>query len=293
MSTTLDELLPLPTRVNTLPRDHLSASAIGTFARCPEQFRRRYVLGQKERPGAALVWGKADHKAHELNFRQKIESYEDISADDVKLAFAEEFDQAVERDGGVGEVEWGHDKPGDLKDRGVALVETYHRRVSPTIQPRGVEEKFAYELAGVGVPIIGYVDLRAVPAGAMAPGSALERVVERKTSGRAEKAVKPQWRMQGRLYQAATGLPVEWHVSTKTKLPDVLTPASTPGLAMPFSQEAIEATENRMRGIVETLLHYIATYGPDEPWPTSAPDSWGNVCGYCGFRPTCAHWAGS
>jgi RecB family exonuclease len=275
-----------------LPREHLSPAAIGTFARCPEQFRRRYLLGQKERPAAAMLWGSADHKAHERNFRQKIDSYEDISEDDVKLAFAEEFDQGIDAFGGLAEITWKEDeKPGDIKDRGVALVGAYHRTVSPTIQPRGVEEKIVHEVAGIPVPIIGYIDLRAVPAGAMASGSALERIIDGKTAARAEKNVKPQWRMQGRIYQAATGLPVEWHVKAKGKLPAVYTAQTDPGLRMEWSRKAVEATERRLRGLVSQLLHMIATFGPDEPWPSSAPDSWSNVCGYCGFRPTCAWWA--
>src|SRR5262245_12765341 len=81
-------------------RTHLSASSLTMLGRCPEQFRRVYLKGERQRPGAALVWGSADHYAHEQNFAQKIVSHVDIPEGDVALAFAEGFDQKVESEGG-------------------------------------------------------------------------------------------------------------------------------------------------------------------------------------------------
>lgn len=283
---TLDALLPAP--VNALPRDHLSASSLGTFSRCPEQFRRRYVLGEKERPVAALIWGGVDGATFEYNFRQKIESHEDLPLDDLELKFASILDERVDGSGGPSEVDWGKEYTGKspavafagVKDRGVKLVGAYRRTVAPLVQPLAVEKQFSYEVSGIGVPIIGFIDIDTEAV-----------TIEAKTSGKAVKAVKNDWRLQGRIYQAVHRKPVAWHVKAKTKLPAVYTPTEEPGLLMPVSEVAISAMENRVRGLVETLLHYIDIYGADEPWPTSAPDSWGNTCGYCGFRPTCPWWA--
>lgn len=273
----LDEILPAP--VSLLPRKHLSASSLGTFARCPEQFRRRYMLGEKTRPGSALIWGSADDFAHTTNFEQKIASHEDISEADVTLAFAEGFDQAVERDGGTNEVDWGNSKPGDLKDAGVALVGAYHRTVSPTVQPIAVQRSVEFQIEGIGVPIIGRIDLETA-----------DELNEWKVASRAETKPKPQWRTQGRIYQAATGKPLSWHVKARTKTPAVLTPETTPGLLLPYSERGVAATMERMQKMVGQLLHLIATLGPDQPWPTHAPD-YGWACDYCGYRPTCTWWA--
>jgi hypothetical protein len=259
--------------------DHLSASQLNMFSRCPEQYRRRYVLGEKERPAAALVWGSADHYAHEQNFAQKILSGEDIPGDDVKLAFAEGFDRAVDRSGGEGEVDWGQDKPGEMKDRGAALVGVYHKQVSPRIQPTAVETKFKVDLPGVPVPVIGYVDV-----------STAATAIERKTAGRAEKKPKPDWRIQGLLYQAVGGKPVEWHVSVKTKTPAVWTPLEAPDLQLALNSVTVGATKGLVRTIAQGLLAYWTTYGPDEPWPGAVTHPW--ACDFCGFRPTCAWWAG-
>jgi len=279
----LDELLPVADDEATawpagLP-DHLSASQANQFLRCAEQYRQRAVLGRKERPAGALVWGSADHYAHEQNFAQKIRSGEDIGEGDVKLAFAEGFDQAVERNGGESEVDWGDDKPGEMKDRGATLVGVYHQQVSPRIQPTAVETKFSVELPGVPVPVIGYVDL-----------TTEQTVIERKTAGRAEKKVKPDWRVQGSLYQAVTELPVEWHVSVKSKTPAVYTPLEAPDLALARNLAAVGATKALMRTVALGILSYWNTYGPDEPWPGAVTHPW--ACDFCGYRPECAWWAG-
>jgi hypothetical protein len=245
--------------------------------RCPEQYRRRYLLGEVARPGAALVWGSADHYAHEQNFRQKIESGTDIPVGDVKAAFAEGFDRAVERNGGEREVEWGDDKPGDLKDKGVELAAVYHDLVSPTVQPVAVEQKFEVRVPGVPVPVIGFVDV-------------LEqyKAIERKTAARAQKTPKPDWLIQGWLYQSIERKPVEWHVSVKTKVPAIYTPATDAALRVEFDAAVAVAAQTRVRTFARVLTTYMAEFGMDEPWPDAVSHPW--ACGFCGFRPSCSWW---
>jgi hypothetical protein len=278
----LDELLgPPATKPEGWPpqlRDHLSASSIRMLATCPEQFRRVYLKGERQRPGAALVWGSADHYAHEQNFSQKIESHTDISSDDVKLAFAEGFDRKVADEGGEDEVDWGDDKVGELKDRGVKLAAAYHEQVSPRVQPTAVEKSVSLDLPGLIVPVIGRTDVETAGY-----------VIEGKTSSSRKSKPEPQWRLQGTLYQLATGLPIEWHVKAKTKTPAVYTPKEEPGLRLVASQRLIDTTVERARRLVATMLAFHEVYGPDEPWPTGAPD-YGWACDYCGFRPDCVWW---
>jgi hypothetical protein len=126
--------------------------------------------------------------------------------------------------------------------------------------------------------VIGYVDV------------ATEKyLIEGKTSASKKSAPEPQWRLQGALYQLATGLPLEWHVKTKTKLPAVYTPLEEPGLRFVASKLLLEGTVERMRRVVASMLYLYGLYGADEPWPTAAPD-YGWACGYCGFRPECVWW---
>ena len=47
-----------------LPR-HLSVSSVELYARCPAQWKRRYVDRVIDPPNRAMAWGTAFHKALE------------------------------------------------------------------------------------------------------------------------------------------------------------------------------------------------------------------------------------
>lgn len=275
----LGPTLPSPESVvwpDGLP-DHLSATQIGLYQRCREQYRRVYVLGERQRPGAALVWGSADHYAHEVNFAQKIESHEDLPVGDVQMAFAFGFDQAVERNGGESEIEWGSDKPGKLKDDGVKLVSAYHTSVSPRVQPTGVEVDFRLEVPGAGVPVVGRVDIETAGPG-----------IERKTAKRSSSKVEAKWRLQGLIYQLARTKEIDYHVSVKTKTPAILTPLEHPDLALPYIPGRVAAAERLIAHTANSIASDFARFGPDEPWQGALSHDW--ACDYCGFRPNCGWW---
>jgi hypothetical protein len=256
--------------------DHLSPSSLKTYMRCREQWRRRYVLGEKERPGAALVWGSAHNFALvETNFAQKITTGEDLSVADVQIAFAEGFDQRVEQDGGETEIAWGDDKPGDLKDKGVELAAHYQRTVSPRVKPIAVERSFQMAVPGVPVPIIGRVDVEEDG-----------RTIDLKTGAKRE--MKLDNVFQGRVYQLERPVPVEFHLATKTKLPAVYTPAEYPEFGLELSRAIQARTARMLVTLAEDIAATFATYGPDQPWPGTFTYGWG--CSYCGFRPTCPWW---
>ena len=51
--------------------DYLSISQIGTFMRCPAQWKFRYIDGIKVPPSAAAVKGTATHEGIELIYSEK------------------------------------------------------------------------------------------------------------------------------------------------------------------------------------------------------------------------------
>lgn len=260
---------------------HLSASQLSMLERCPEQFRRRYCLGERERPSASLVWGTVDGKAHAVNFTQKIDTHEDVPQSDVEQAFASLMDKDVEERGGAGEIDWRDDTPATIKDRGVALVGAYHRQVSPRIQPTAVEEEFSLAIPGVPVPFIGYIDVSTEPLS-----------IERKTASQKSSAIPPQYRFQTLGYALARRKPVEVHISTRTARPAVWTPAEEPGLTLDYSDTLPRRAERMIATRAAYLLSLFETFGPDDPWPDAiGSQAWHTaVCDLCGYRPTCAWW---
>lgn len=289
-------------------RDHISASSVKTFARCPEQFRRHYILGQSAPPNANMLWGSADHAAIEQNFKQKIDSYEDEPVQYVRERFAVALDARVDDAGGASQVDWGNtdeDPDGEVvkgdagarrawaevKDRGVELVSAYHKDSCPRIQPSAVEEEFEVFVPGFPVKIVGVID---TVAELVEPGFNLyqkgakrfEQIVERKTTGRNQ--VAGEWRVQGSIYQLHTPLPVGFHLSLKQKTPRTVIPASDDDAKLVLPMQAPARTIAALKRTMIGIASAYSLYGPDEPWPNALTHPW--ACGYCGFRGNCPWW---
>ncbi len=141
--------------------EHISHSQLNMLLRCGEQYRRRYLIGDVIAPAAAMVLGSSGHKAEEKNFKQKVKSKVDISVDEVKDVFSDEWENRKY------EIEWSKDALGDdsvktaeakEKDRGISLVEVFHIEQAPKIQPLFVEEKFEVNFEGGYPKLIGYLD---------------------------------------------------------------------------------------------------------------------------------------
>lgn len=282
--TQLEELRDTPW---LLPLRHFSATSLKMALTCPEQYRQRYILGKKERPGAGAIQGSADHAAHEYNFAQKIASGVDLPTTEVVDRYQHAWEFELETRGD--QVDWRGQKPDEIRAHGEKMVTLYREEVAPRIQPVAVEWEFELPLETVPIPLYGKLDLLAGDQGDLTP----ERIIERKTSARTEKKPKAAWKLQGELYQMVAAaelkvaLPIEWHVVTKLKTPTVLTPL-TPDtqLYRPFSGIAAE----NMRKLVEkqawVLNAYYAKFGPDEPWPGEGiVHDW--ACSFCGFQKAC------
>src|SRR5574337_362946 len=82
--------------------ERLSPSSIALAASCPEKFRRKYLLGERERWGGAALVGIAVHRAVEEMFRHKLEHAElpavELAQDITAQAFADKTVE-VEKDG--------------------------------------------------------------------------------------------------------------------------------------------------------------------------------------------------
>lgn len=265
---------------------HISASSLKMRARCPEQWRQRYVLGKKAPPGPALIQGIADHAAIETNYRHKMDTGSDLPVDDVLERFAASFDEELDKVGGPGGVDWGAEvktapqrkkAAGQLKDGGVPLVRLYREDVCPVWMPEAVEERFELVLPNLQVPVLGYIDLVAEPSelSLLEPG---RRLIDRKTVGRAKSAPDPEYLLQARVYQLQRPLPFEWHLSVKGSKPKIVT----------FGERAVPSSEKTL-AMIEMLVADIGfnyvRYGPDQPWPGAWSHPW--ACGYCGYAADC------
>ena len=106
--------------------------------KCGYQFFRRYVLGEKKPPTAALAFGRSDDEAKNVVYDHKIETGETLGINECQELFAANFEQQTE------EVEdWKGDKPGDLKDTGVRLMGAWREQIAIDTHPVMTQKKFA------------------------------------------------------------------------------------------------------------------------------------------------------
>jgi PD-(D/E)XK nuclease superfamily len=266
-----------------LPIEHFSATSISMFKRCPEQFRQRYILGRKERPGEALVIGTAVHQAAAFNFEQKVTSHEDIPFLDLLTWYDDVgFTRAVEdRQQDGDEIIWdaGED---NARRRGRAITAAYHTAVAPRVQPLTVETRIEADF-GLAVPVIGYSDV-----------ATADRVIDIKTGKAARRQVKPEWRLQAGIYSCITGLPVDFHAvsaSVANHKVTILTPLEAPELSVWIPPDAQVEVERNVRSTAWLAQYLMKTLGPDEPWPTDGTaHPW--ACSWCGYRSGCPAWKG-
>lgn len=284
---------------------HLSATSIGMFRRCPEQFRHRYILGEKERPGEALLIGSALHEGLEFNYGQKLTSFEDRpTAEVVEYLQDVGVPKVLEENGGEDNIAWDADAAKGVKllrSDSERMLIRYHEDVVPRIQPIGLEEKFFLHDERLPVPVIGYVDVRAgslvqEPDDPNAEIWVPDRIVDTKTGKQSATKLKPSWMLQATIYSAMTNLLVEYHSISRAKTPKVVTALESD--EMLFRPDPVKS-ENVIQSAA-TIGHMIAwmytTLGPDQTWPTMGRFAdWSmsfSPCTNCGWRKVCPAMAG-
>lgn len=133
---------------------HLSVSQLKMYLRCPLQYKFRYLDGLIIPPRSELTLGKSIHGTLEENYRQKIKTEIDLPLEYITDLFSDTWDKAV-----VDTIFDEDEKPGKVKDDGIALLKSYHKIVAPKVQPVEVESEFNLPIEDEDYTLKGYIDL--------------------------------------------------------------------------------------------------------------------------------------
>lgn len=139
----------------------LSVSQIGTFANCPEQWRRRYIEGEKLPPGIAAHVGTGVHKAAEVNWMKKIQTGHDEPLDVIQDAARDGYKKAILNGIYVSPENKGtwRKEAEEGVDRVVKMARVFREDFAPTIIPKYTEKKVVMTDPFLGVDWIGFIDL--------------------------------------------------------------------------------------------------------------------------------------
>lgn len=197
----------------------LSASQIETFSRCPEQWRRRYIEGDKIPPAIAMLRGTAVHIGAKRNMQQKVMTKQDIPAKEIVGIAINEFELAL-KDGyelRADEKEKGSRVViGQAKDDVADMAYCHAKEQAPDYQPVLVEKKVRIELPMCDYDFVGVLDL----------ADNKDRIIDFKTAGRRKSQSDADGSIQLTGYAAnfeeimkrpPAGLVLDVVVKTKTK----------------------------------------------------------------------------
>jgi len=252
----------------------ISPSALDMYLRCGEQYRRAYILKDKQPPGVAMIKGGSVHKAAEVNFRQKIVSHEDLNVADLQEVAAAHVDTTIAGEGlmlspdeesrGMAKVK------GELVDRAVVLTGVFRREVAPTVQPVLVEEFVRIELPRHTHDLNGRLDV--VDDG--------NRVRDIKTSGR-RKSQDDVDRSDQLTYYAAAASRKMGKPITDVVL-DVLVDTKTPAVQR-LTSTRTDADKRVFLAKLTTVMDAI-NKGVFPPAPVG---SWWCSYKFCGYAGSC------
>src|SRR5436305_4733270 len=138
-----------------LPVDYLSLTSIKLFMQCPEKWRRRYLEHDPEPPAGKLILGKSSHAALGQHFGRELEEGQGMGSEELLEEFSSDWDSRLSE----GEIDWGNDSAGELKDSGAGALRIYHAAIAPEISPVAVEREFELHWPGVEWRLTGFIDL--------------------------------------------------------------------------------------------------------------------------------------
>ena len=252
----------------TLPIERFSASSLSLFQECPRAWQNRYLLKKEEPANERQILGSAFHAAMAFNWNAKYLTEKDLPVTSVVEFFHDQAWPLAKQD--TKKIIWNKGEE-DQKNMGARLLESYIPKV-PHIDPEFTELPIILELEEIPVPIKGYVDC--VQKGNLP-------IIDLKTAARAITAPKPRWKIQGWVYQLALEKPLEWHIVTKTKTPELI--------VLPESKPT-EYARLHLTYLAHLANWLYNVHGLENPWPaTGIGHDW--VCKSCFYRTDCPAWA--
>lgn len=257
-------------------RRHLSASQLEMFARCPESWRRRYVEREIIPPKLAMLKGSAVHSAAEHNMRQKMESREDIDAEQIADFAVNAFDEKLKHDGYMlGKDESANDIA-PMRDVVAGLALSHATQQAPEYQPIAVEHKFTIDLPALSHDVVGVIDL-VDEAGT---------VVDFKTTSRVTSQLDADMSTQLSMYAASRMAVDEKAQSVNVRL-DILVEASA---RRAVRRAVVESTRDKSDlPILGRKIAVVSKSIDAGLFPPAPVGSWYCSEGWCGYWSTCPY----
>lgn len=286
----------LPPRYDGQPLQHLSHSSYSRFALCPEDWRRRYILGEKTAPTGPMFLGRQVDDAITLYYQHILDDGEHLAVDQVKDAFWDNWKAATEAEREQLGITWDADlrEDGAFKIGLAAIDLTFVQLISHLGEPVAVQRRLEYTLAPeLEWSVLCYLDLetRRPDAGALVP-----TVVDYKVKATPLTQYKADHDFQPAVYLAGRWLegdPAAGFCFAQIAKPGPRRKEMSASLVM--TRRSIGQLRGALVRIAQVARQIVACYerfGPDEPWGFADPSGWKCSARYCEAWGTCPGGAG-
>lgn len=133
------------------------------FTKCPEQYRRRYLLGGRFPPGAKAVTGTGVHLAAEIDLSHKIVKGVLAPEEQITEAARDSVVHSFESDQGVYLTEEDEEQGfarvrANAIDSAVRFAALHHKELAPLANPRQLERKWVLNVDGFPFDLAGTID---------------------------------------------------------------------------------------------------------------------------------------
>ena len=255
---------------------YISQTRLGMLSRCGEQFRRRYIEGERMAPAVAMLVGRAVDQSVNANLESKIETgallpseaVQDLARDSLTTEWRSEEVELSEEEAEKGTKA----VRGEAIDKSIRLAVLHHAAIAPDLEPTSVQRKFRARIKGESnIILTGVLDVE-------------EKSVVRdtKTSGKSPQKNAADLSLQLTMY--ALAVLVETGEAPETVALDYLVDLKTP--------KAVTQTSTRGQEDFRVLLSRIEAFArvvQAGAFAPASPDDW--ICSpkWCGYHSTCPY----
>jgi PD-(D/E)XK nuclease superfamily len=286
----------LPPRYDGQPLQHLSHSSYNRFALCPEDWRRRYILGERTAPSGSMFLGRRVDDTISLYYQRILDHGERLDLDQLKDAYRNGWraDEEAER-ASLG-ISWEQELREERAFKlGLDAIELTFAQLIPHLgEPVAVQRRLEYTLApGLEWSVLCYLDLETRrPDG----DTLLPTVVDYKVKTTPLTQFKADHDFQPAVYLAGRWL--EGDPAAEFSFAQIAKPGPR-RKEMAASLVTTTRSVGQLRGalarIGQAATQIVASYerfGPDESWGFADPSGWKCSARYCEAWGRCPGGAG-
>jgi PD-(D/E)XK nuclease superfamily len=286
----------LPPRYDGQPLQHLSHSSYNRFELCPEDWRRRYLLGERAAPTGSMFLGRRVDDTISIYYQRILDHGERLELDQLKDAYRDGWRAHEEAERANLGISWEQELREERAFKlGLDAIELTFTQLIPHLgEPVAVQRRVEYTLApGLEWSVLCYLDLetRRPDGDALVP-----TVVDYKVKTTPLTQFKADHDFQPAVYLAGRWL--EGDPAAEFSFAQIGKPGGRRkemSASLVTTARSIGQLRGALARIAQVARQIVASYerfGPDAPWGFAEPSGWKCSARYCEAWRNCPGGAG-